>query len=211
MVFIARVFSFITHPLFLPLYVLIFWLILNPYAFGYPSITSAYLLLFYTTITTILIPGIATLMMKTLGFIKDIELKDKQDRIGPLIVLGTFLLWYYLSIQKNTDIPIYFNTYLLGCLITIFLVFVFNLFIKISMHTAGFGLTCVYFVLMVFKGQDVVVLKQEYLFQMALILIILSGLVGALRIFLKSHSLTEIYLGYCFGIFAGILAYFIWY
>ena len=71
-------------------------------------------------------PMIAILMMKALGLIKTLDMKEKQERIGPLIVSGLFYMWLYANIRNNDLIPDALSFFILGTTISIFIALLFS-------------------------------------------------------------------------------------
>ena len=94
---VFKAIAYLTHPLFLCFYLLLFWLWLDPFSFGYQSYTDAFLLLFYTLIITVVLPGLALIMMKKLQLITSLNMSNHTDRVIPLIVCAVFYFWYYIN------------------------------------------------------------------------------------------------------------------
>ena len=101
---LAQVISFVLHPLLILTYVLILLLLVNPYMFGVSSLgdRSARILVIQIFLYTFFIPFIVVVMLKALGFVKSIELKDRQERIGPYIISGLFYLWMFINLYYNS-------------------------------------------------------------------------------------------------------------
>src|SRR5690625_6795899 len=94
------------------------------------------ILIFQTIITCTLLPLIAIFVMRRLNLISSLQLEDRRERIGPYIVMMIFLIWYYLSVDLYGIAPIY-RIFILGGIITLITLFVFYLFRKVSLHSAG--------------------------------------------------------------------------
>lgn len=77
----------------------------NPYIFGYSGPKSQGLILISIVTISFMFPMISILLMKALGLIQTLEMKDKKERIGPLIVTGLFYMWLYVNVRNNTNIP----------------------------------------------------------------------------------------------------------
>src|SRR6185436_3221271 len=95
---IAKVISYIFHPLFIPTYVF-FWLLIRfPYEFS--GITP--LALFARKITvfwmTAFFPAFSVFLLWRLKFIDNIMLRSQKERIAPYIITMIFYWWmWYLS------------------------------------------------------------------------------------------------------------------
>lgn len=211
--FVAHFFSIICHPLFILTYMLLILLTVNPYLFGVNNIQGSTYLILMIFFSTVFIPGFSIIMMKFLGMIESIELRDRQERIGPYIITGVFYLWIFRNLLDNSNIPMAFKVFVLGSTIALFLAFFINIFSKISMHTVGMGglLAMVIITMVQYSHGDFWVYLPFAHFEMSMttllmIVIILAGIVGTSRLILQAHSQEEIYGGYLVGILPQFIA-----
>jgi len=154
--------------------------------------------------------------MKALGLIQTIEMKDKKERIGPLIVTGLFYMWLYVNVRNNTNIPDVLSFFILGSTISVFMALMINSFTKISLHTIAMGgLTAgIMFIIFNWTYGTVDIPFPWFNFHLrisdrlvAMIVVILAGAVGSSRLYLKAHKEDEIYGGYLVGILSQIIAF----
>ena len=88
---------------------------------------------------------------------------------------------------------------LLGASLSVFMSFFFNLFFKIRLHTVGVGNFIAIGLLLA--------LSSGFNLEIPLMLIIIiAGLVGSARIYLKAHRSGEVYSGYMVGIMGQLIA-----
>lgn len=211
--FFAHFFSIIFHPLLMLTYMLIILLVVNPYSFG-PSISGNkdvwVLILFFSTF---LIPAFSVFMMKALGMVDSIDLKDRQQRTGPYIVTGIFYLWIFRNVLDNPDIPQAFKIFALGATIALFLAFFVNLFSKVSMHAVGIGgfLGMVLITLLRYSYESFIFQLGGNTFQMSMntlfvLSILLAGVVCTSRLILHAHQPKDVYGGFVLGFGAMFLA-----
>ena len=205
--------SIVGHPMLVIMYMLFFYLKANPYLFPYRDKRDLMTIVLIIFVTSVILPGISILLLRGVGFIKTLEMQDRQERIGPLIVVMVCYLWLYLNIRTNNMIPIPFATFVLGALIAIFFSFAINVFSKISLHGVGMGGLIVgllylltnhggtYLNFSLFGG----VYQMHAILLIALVLI-MSGLVLTSRLYLKAHIPQEIYGGLCVGILGQMIA-----
>ena len=118
---------------------LVIYVKVNPYLFPYSTGRELNTLMLIIFFTSFLIPGIAMLLMMGVGFIDSLHMKDKSERIGPLMVTGICYLWLYLNIRTHNAIPIPYANFILGSIISLFIAFFINNFSKISLHGVGLG------------------------------------------------------------------------
>jgi len=212
----ARLISFLMHPLFIISYVLFFLMQVNPYIFGYSGPKSQGLIVISIVTISFMFPMISILLMKALGLIQTIEMKDKKERIGPLIVTGLFYMWLYVNVRNNTNIPDVLSFFILGSTISVFMALMINSFTKISLHTIAMGgLTAgIMFIIFNWTYGTVDIPFPWFNFHLrisdrlvAMIVVILAGAVGSSRLYLKAHKEDEIYGGYLVGILSQIIAF----
>ncbi|MEL7119777.1 MAG: hypothetical protein AAFO07_10060 [Bacteroidota bacterium] len=215
---IAQVISFVMHPLMIPTYMLIILMIINPYAFSVSSIgdRTSQLLIIRLFLSTFFIPAFAVLMLRFLGLVNSIELKEREERIGPYIITGIFYLWMFANFLNDSQIPPIYASFLLGATIALFLAFFINLFSKISAHTVGMGglLGMVVLTYITHRQYDPVVISSSILgtFEMSMtfilmLVILLSGIVGTCRLFLQAHEQSDLYGGYLVGVATQFIAF----
>jgi hypothetical protein len=212
----AHIISVIMHPLFIIGYVLLYIIMVNPYLFGFSSPKAQGLVIISVLSIAIMFPLIAILMMKALGLISSLEMPDKNERIGPLIITGLFYMWLYVNVRNNDNIPSELTFFILGSTIAVFIGLTINSFTKISLHTIAAG--------GFMAGMLLVIMNSSYGFidipfpifniewrvsdrMMMLIILILGGAVGSARLYLKAHRPDEIYGGYFVGILSQMVAY----
>jgi hypothetical protein len=198
---IATILSVLLHPVFMPLLgcCLLYTSMPELFVAVKPKILIGWLGMI--VINTIMFPLILMLLLKGLGFIKSIYLKDVKERVIPLIGIMVFYFWPYL-VAKNVHGPALTQVFLLGNFWGIVLVFMMTIFFKISMHTAAMGsllgLLCV------------MMLSTQSFFVMPLVLLLAATiLVVWARKSLGAHSNKELSLGCIVGILAQLAAY--WY
>lgn len=216
---VFQLLSMLLHPLMMMSYVLglLFWV--NPLLFGSMDALSAQILFITILASTFLIPGVAILMMKTLGLIPSLHMPDRRDRIAPLIACGIFYIWIFRNMLDNPTVPDAYRIFSLGVCITLSLCFFINLFNKISLHAAGMGGVWMMSILiyLLFSPDELPLLAGSSYTIMAgplvpvLIATLTAGLVGSARLYLKAHTPQELAGGYFMGIAGVLIAFFILY
>ncbi|WP_235298432.1 hypothetical protein [Portibacter marinus] len=215
MKYIAHVISFIFHPLIIISYLLMLLLIINPYLFSVQNERALNILIIYVVMLTIIMPGLTVMLMRAMGFVNSIHLKERTERIIPLIITGGFYLWLFVNIYENTTIPLAFSIFVLGSTIGLFLTFFFSLFTKVSLHTTGVGGFFVGILLIKYNfsyesfGLELgslgsYVVSTDILIFLSLFI---AGVVGTSRLLLQAHSLKEVSIGYLIGIISQLIAF----
>jgi hypothetical protein len=195
---IARIISFIFHPLFIPVYITYFIFTVRAYQFASldPWIKTLKLLLVF--ITCSFFPLISVLLLRALNFIDSIYLKTQKDRIIPYIICMTFYfsVWYYF--KKNHEVVdlvsmglAIFNASVAG--------FILNIFMKVSMHAIAVGVMTTFVAILVFHES---VNMSLYLS----ISLLIAGLVCTSRLIVSDHRPAEIYIGFIAGVLSQLAA-----
>ncbi len=201
----------------LPTYALLLLLFINPFAFGVrsPAETKAVLLLVYVFTTSALIPGIGIAVMKPLGFVRNLESPDRQERIGPYIVTGVFYLWLFKNLSAGGQTPPLYAVCVLGATIALFLAFFVNIFTKISAHATGMGglVGMLAVTSLEWKGMTLGLPAFGGTVEVSLTValaaaVLLAGCVGSARLVLKAHVPQDLWQGYFVGFVAVWIARF---
>lgn len=197
----AKVISYIFHPVFMPTLMAIAVSYLNKSAYAALDMPHRLQFLGNVVLNTVFFPVLTTLLLKALGFIESIQMHKSKDRIIPLIGTMIFYFWAYL-IVKNLQAPLTLRVIMLGAFWGLIAVFIANIFVKVSMHTAAAGGVL---------GIVIVVMMVSHfdLFLPLLVALLIGGLVGTARMVLQAHTPSEVWLGYLIGVLVQLAAY--WY
>jgi hypothetical protein len=201
---IAKIITYIFHPLFMPVALAFVIISLSPNYFGaLPQKQLNYWLL-SIGITTLFFPLFSVALMKPLGFLSSLQMPTAKDRIIPLMTSMIFYFWvnHVFGNMPGVTVPLILRVLLLGNFWGIILVFMFNIFTKVSMHTAGAGIMVgILGVLMISSPINMVA--------PFLLSLLIAGAIGTARLILRAHEPYQIWLGYIIGILVQFAAY--WY
>lgn len=212
---VAKITSYIFHPL-----VLVYLLILLGYwmdKFGYyisePRAIGAMLIMDFFIL--VMFPVLAVAMLRGLKMISSFKMEKREDRIGPLIITMAFYIWFFINVKDNGSYPDSLRFIALGSTLSVGLAFFINNFSKISLHAIGASSFCTGLIMLFFKLNksfiDIYILGVGGYRVSAIFVIFLSvviaGLIGSSRLYLKVHQPDEVYGGYIVGIIAQIIAF----
>ena len=200
-----RLFSNIISGMFHPLLMVTYGVVL--------ALTFTYLAIYPPTIklllaggaflSTAVIPGAFIFMMVKSGAAVDMELSDRHERVVPYLIFITSIMVCAFYMYKMM-LPFWFISLLLGACIALILALLINFFWKISAHAIGIG-----GLLGGIMGVARIHLINPY--WAFIIVIIIAGLVGTSRIFLKRHTPMQVYAGFCLGFICTFVASFLSY
>jgi hypothetical protein len=164
----------------------------HPYLVARYFENEKYLILLYVFINTFLFPTLAVFLMKKSGFVSDIFLSRRKDRYFPMLAALIFVVVtaYQLYQSRLEGLPFSFLT---GTAVCILLCIMINFRIRISFHAAGAAGLCA---LLAYSATVQGFGEMILLFTLS---ILVAGLTGASRLYLKAHSVREVYLGYLLG------------
>ena len=214
--FTAKLISYLFHPALVLTYMMVVLLLVNPYLFGVRDITdsAARLQLLIIFMVTAFIPAFASWMMVRLEMIDSMEMKTRQERIGPFLITGILYVWMFLNFKNSSDYPDAFTAFTLGTTLSIFVAFFINLFMKVSLHATGMGgLLTMSALTMLYAGYDTFSLPaalgggQFATYGLVMAIVVLCGLVGTARLYLQAHTPEELTTGYLVGICTQILGF----
>jgi hypothetical protein len=192
---IAKMFTLVFHPLFVPFYMLLILLNVNTFFAMMIPVKAKLLLSGLVFLTTILLPLLIVFLLYRLKIVKSFHLESREERIYPLLAVAVFYyLTYYLL--KSFPISFIFSYYMLGSTFLTILAMIISFYRKISLHMIGIG-----GMLGLLMGLSLNLSLDLTWFVVAAI--ILGGFLGFARIQSNSHKPSEIYSGFLVG--AGVM------
>ena len=193
---LAQFISIIFHPVLLPTWMILIFTVSGIFEVSY---LRADICLAVVFATTFIFPIISLLVLKKFKVIESITMKKREERFIPLFIMVVFLYVTSRFFNSISALAIY-NFYLICNLVLCVLVFWINLWWKISMHGIGWG---------AFSATLLTLstISAKIFLPYFIISILLSGIVGSARLYLKSHSNSQIYAGFAVGF---ILVYCLW-
>lgn len=192
---IAKMFTIVFHPLFVPFYMLLILLNVNTFFAMMIPVKAKLLLSGLVFLTTILLPLLIVFLLYRLKLVKSFYLQSREERIYPLLTVAVFYyITYYLL--KSFPISFIFSYYMLGSTFLTILAMIISFYRKISLHMIGIG-----GMLGLLMGLSLNLNLDLTWFVISAI--ILGGFLGFARIQSNSHKPSEIYSGFLVG--AGVM------
>lgn len=199
---ILPAFSYVFHPLFTSFYGVLFYVLFTTVNLTL-SKEQSYVLLVQTAILLLFVPLSLFFLLKALGkqeSFTEASLKQRQIPILIQIILFYILLQFGISHQEHRVLYLFFSGGLL-CALLAYLLLIFK--VKASLHLMGmsamltfvFGLST-YYNISFFNG--------------IAFLILCTGLLASSRLYLKSHTYFELFLGLVCGVGTQLLFWRFW-
>lgn len=189
MAWFLRFWSYISSPLFIPLYVSI-WFFSYSYGLYNPD---TQIKIYVIAILTAAIPLIIYTILKILKMVDSIHLSSTKERLIPLIIYSILLIAILRGVFKDGfHEPLYY--FFIGILMSTIVALVLALFqFKISLHMMAMA-GALGFVFMVS------IMVSAPLIYLIIGLSIATGLTATSRLHMKAHSPGELILGTVAGL-----------
>jgi hypothetical protein len=195
---LGNFFSYIFHPLFIPVYITLFLLKVHPQVFAGLDDWGKLGNLLQVFVNCTFLPLVTVLLLKGLKFIDSVFLRTQKDRIIPYIIcmIYFFNCWYAFrnnhgARELESMSMAVFNACVFG--------FLANIFLKVSMHAIAVGVMSTFITLLAFNEST----NQTLYLSIA---ILITGIVCTSRLIVSDHSTKEIYSGLVIGIFSQLAA-----
>lgn len=194
-----QIVSAIIHPLLLPFYGIILLFTYTEFS-ELPLDYRLYIegiILFNMGV----IPGLGVWLLKKAGHISDYDVSVKSERFFPyLITIISYLTACYLLFKYQ--MPWWIVKLLLGSVLASFMAFFITFKWKISAHTLASGcLVASVFLVCYYEAINPLLALS--------ILLMLSGLQASSRVYLKAHTLGQVCMGFCLGVFSVCCTFFL--
>lgn len=200
----AHFFSYIFHPVFVPVYVVAILLFIEPYLFIGASPQQKIFNLLRAIVNYTFFPLISVALLKALNFISSIKLKERKDRIIPFIVCNIWYFWIWYVWRGLPEIPRELVLFSFSVFMASSIGMLFNIYLKISMHGIALGTTLSFLCYLSFYAD------ANLTVWLALATFI-TGLVCTSRLILAEHTPAEVYWGIAVGLLAVIISYIVVY
>lgn len=191
--------SGILHPIVMPTIGILLYLIFSPANLNQQQQLTVLGIVF---VATYIIPLLLLVFLKSVGYINSYQVFSIKERKVPLffmIALLFSLAQLFKKLNAVEDLSYLFYGIVLGLVITYLLFF---LKIKSSLHLLSIGGATSYF--LIFQ-----MIHQVNLIPIVIIFILLSGLLASSRLYLKAHTVKEVYIGFFLGFTCQFIVYYI--
>lgn len=193
-------FSYLFHPIFMPLLGTVFYVLIDgPY-----FTTVQYIALFLQIIIiTFLLPLAFFYLLKTYGKIDSIMVSNIAHRKIPLllhIVLLTILITKSITLERFPPLYFYFLGGILSAAMTFVLLYTK---IKASIHMIGMSSLTVFLI-------GLSIHHQINTIHLVTFFVIMNGLVASSRLVMKAHTNKELLIGFLCGLLPQLGLFYFW-
>ena len=193
-------FSYLFHPIFVPVFGTLFY-----FLYGNPYFNSdqKQLILLQISIITVFIPFSFLYLLRSFGKVDSVMVYQLAQRKIPLVLQAILLL---LLIQRSITvelIPELYFYFLGGLISTLVLLILLFLKIKASIHMVGISTLTAFVIGLSLHGQ----INAIYVIA---VLIIMNGFVASSRFVLQAHTGKELVFGFFTGLLPQLFLMYLW-
>jgi hypothetical protein len=195
---LAKLVSYVFHPLFVPVLIAWFLIRVQPYLFSSFSASDKFIALVRFFVMYSFFPLVTVLLTKALGFVDSIYLRTQKERVIPYIICGIYYFWMCYVLRNQPEFPREVVHLAIAIFIASWVGLIANIFMKVSMHALSMG------ILVTFTGMmaaDFPVNSTIYIS----IAVFIAGLVCTARLIVSDHTQKEVYTGLFLGAISQLL------
>ena len=198
---IAKIISFVFHPMLIPSYTILILFNINNYISLLIPFSAKLLILGMVFITTFLFPLLFIFIMKRKGIVKTLQMETREERVYPFAVTAIFYFLSYYMLKQLHISDIYY-LFLLGATLLIIIALLITFYWKISVHMIGIGGMLGALIGISFR------INVDFVILIALT-VLCSGIVAFARLKLNAHKPLQIYTGFLSGVIIMLLVFLI--
>lgn len=196
---IAKVISWVFHPLWIPLFALLLIFQLETLSVYLIADKARWLIIGMVLMATLVFPLLIIMLFVRKGLVSSIKMERREERIYPyLLMMVVYYVMYLLF--GSIKLPTIVNGLFLSVSVVILCVVIINIWWKVSIHMASIGgVTGIFTAIAIRYELDLLILIG--------LLMLISGLVGFARLKLDAHKPAQVYVGFLAGISVSMLLY----
>lgn len=185
----SRVLSIILHPILVPLYATVFFVVGTP-LLAFMSFSSKAFIVGMVATDAVVLPALYIGLMLHFGLIRDSSLSRPSDRVRPLIVLA-FCYGLCLWILRDYMAAFLVSRMLWAAIICTVMAAIVTPVWKISLHLLSQGAAVAFLCLLCLSGVCTVWLLCAE--------IVVAGLLASARLYLGAHNPLQVSAGFMAG------------
>jgi hypothetical protein len=193
-------FSYLFHPIFIPVYAALFYFFVNDTYFTNPE---KYFALFQIVIITILLPILFFFVLRVAGQVDSIMISEISQRKIPLVIqcfLTILLVRKSITLDHFPEFHFFFLGGLLSTVISLVLLFFKT---KASLHMIAISAFTVFVI-------GLSIHNQTRNINVIAFLVLMNGFVASSRLEMKAHTPKELVIGFLLGIIPQLLLLRFW-
>lgn len=183
-------FSYLFHPIFIPVYAAMIYFFFND---SYYSNPEKYFAVFQIVIVTIILPILFFFVLRTVGKVDSIMISEIYQRKIPLVIQCFLTILLVRKSITFDHFPEFYFFFLGGLLSTVVALVLLFFRIKASLHMIAISAFTVFVI-------GLSIHNQTQNMNVITFLILMNGFVGSSRLEMKAHTPKELVIGFLLGI-----------
>lgn len=192
-------FSVTFQPVFMPFLAVMLMLMLNTTLNDVIPLETRKFIVMICFMLTIIIPGLMFLLFFKIGWVSDLNLTKRKERIIPTFIVLLLFFYMYYAVRIADGVAIEFVSILLGSILGILVANVVTMFWKISIHALGVFSVVGSLIGLSIATEEPIPVAVYFFGAIALT-------VGVSRIILKRHTPMQVVMGSALGFLCPFLA-----
>ena len=193
-------FSYLFHPLFIPVYGTLFYFLFDT---NYFNGQQKYLILIQITIITVFIPISFYFLLRSFGKVDSVMVSELSQRKIPLIIQAVLIITLIQKSITLDQIPELYYFFLGGLISTLLALGFLFCKIKVSIHMIGISTLTAFVIGLSINNQINIINTIAFL-------ILMNGVVASSRLMMKAHSNKELVLGFFSGMIPQLMLWYFW-
>lgn len=193
-------FSYLFHPIFIPVYAAFFYFFLND---SYFSNSEKYFAVFQIVIITILLPILFFFVLRSAGQVDSIMISEVSQRKIPLVIqcfLTILLVRKSITLDHFLEFHFFFLGGLSSTVISLILLFFRT---KASLHMVAISALTIFVI-------GLSIHNQIRNINLIAFLVLINGVVASSRLEMKAHTTRELVIGFVLGVVPQLLLLCFW-
>ena len=193
-------FSYVFHPMFIPVYAAFFYFFLND---SYYSTPEKYIAVFQIVIITILLPILFFFVLRSVGQLDSIMISEISQRKIPLVMLcflTILLVRKSITLDRFPELHFFFLGGLLSTVLALVLLFFRT---KASLHLLAISALTLFFI-------GLSIHNQTQNTKLIAFLVFMNGIVASSRLEMQAHTTKELVVGFLLGSIPQLLFFYFW-
>ncbi len=193
-------FSYVFHPIFIPVYAALYYFFLND---SYYSTPEKYIAVFQIIIITILLPILFFFVLRSVGQLDSIMISEISQRKIPLVMLcflTILLVRKSITLDRFPELHFFFLGGLLSTVLALVLLFFRT---KASLHLLAISALTLFFI-------GLSIHNQSRNINWIAFLVFMNGVVASSRLEMKAHTLKELVIGFLLGSIPQLIFFYFW-
>ena len=193
-------FSYVFHPIFIPVYAALYYFFLND---SYYSTPEKYIAVFQIVIITILLPILFFFVLRSVGQLDSIMISEISQRKIPLVMLcflTILLVRKSITLDRFPELHFFFLGGLLSTVLALVLLFFRT---KASLHLLAVSALTLFVI-------GLSIHNQSRNINWIAFLVFMIGVVASSRLEMQAHTTKELVIGFLLGSIPQLIFFYFW-